>query len=66
MCEPVADSRITSVLLFKPTSSPGEELQSREHDDPEPPRAPAGRRRRVHRVRQADTVHGQVSLIYLA
>ncbi|CAD1474874.1 unnamed protein product, partial [Heterotrigona itama] len=39
--------------------SPGEELQSREHDDPEPPRALAGRGRRVHRVRQTDTVHGQ-------
>lgn len=52
-------------FAFSPKSSPWEELQSRQHDDPESPRPSARRGRRLHRVRQADAVHGQVSKIYI-
>jgi len=48
-------------FTLKLKSSPGEELQGRQYDDPESPRPSARRGCRLHRVRQADAVHGQVS-----
>lgn len=51
----------TFCFSLKLKSSPGEELQSRQHDDPKSPCPSARRGCRLHRVRQADAVHGQVS-----